>query len=68
MKEFFKKLYNKIFRKNQLNSPNEQETMNNIENNKREDFYYDLKKAANPEICDGNGYGIKKIKNIKELI
>lgn len=44
------------------------EVQNNTTAKNSTEFMKKLKIAANPEICDGNGYGIKKAYNAEDMI
>ncbi len=63
--EFIKKLFCK---KNRLQIPPPKENI--IEENKstEKEFSLNLKRLANPSINDGNGFGIVKCVDLKEII
>lgn len=67
-------LLKKIFCKEKIkliDVPKNINAINETENNTIKDskeFIRNLKIATNPEICDGNGYGIKKAYNAEDMI
>ena len=63
---WLKKLINKILKKNKTKLL---ETSQIFENEKQDNgFGMDLKRLANPEIDDGNGYKINRKLKLKEMI
>lgn len=66
---FFIKMIRKIFGKNKIkyiSAPKENTTSTSI-NIKENMFKINLMYQTDPEICDGNGYKIKKI-DIKDMV